>query len=149
MSGCNKCDDSRNYYDKDCGGCSDDYIEFTGNCILRKDRVFYFASIDFYCIKTNIAISIDTVEKSISAFVEEDPTYSGSTINNYERGNFILFQEDCTMFTPLTTTFGFFTDDTSFLKLPNQLDMTFLHKETPFFGSRTIDSTQITLFRRE
>ena len=150
LSGCNKCDDSRTNYVESCGGCPDDYIEFSKSCLYRGERIFYFGSIDFYCFNNDIAIAIDTIKKSIGGFIRDDISFTAiGGSNNYERGNFIIFDESCTMFTPLTTTYGFFTDDTSFQKLPKQIDLTFLHKETLLLGSRTIDSTQITMFRRD
>ena len=148
LSGCNKCDDSRTNYVKNCGGCPEGMIEFsnTQQCLrYRKGERFYFGEVSFNCLEGPFGISIISSNNSGSFIyypydnVGNSPT--SVIISDFSRyKNRAYSVQECR---DLSNIFAILKNDIT--ELPSKVEVNLVHKFSADFDSRTLDSTIVTL----
>jgi hypothetical protein len=134
-------------YHTDCG-CPSDQTVFDGNCIDSDNYTYYFGLVDFYCFQDSIAIGVDIENRKIQPYSLDDVGLTSYGMFDYS-GNIIEVMEDeCSVDDNERATFIIFNDKSILDNLPSQINLDLYLKESAFFGSNTIDSTQITVTRR-
>lgn len=134
-------------YHLDCG-CPDGQTLFNKNCSDSENYAFYFGSVDFYCFQDSIAIGIDVDNKIVQpySFDEFGLTVYGSF--RYDGNVIEVMQDECQFNSLNNAVFLVFNDKTVLDKLHSEIILDLFLKESAFFGSNTIDSTQISVKRR-
>jgi hypothetical protein len=132
----------------DCG-CPSGQTAFNENCVQSDNYTYYFGLVDFYCFQDSIAIGIDNLAKTAILLHDENGGF-GSTgpIPYSEIGVDGFSANECILNDITRTIFLLFDDKASIDQLPSEVYLTMYLKESAFFGSNTIDSTQISVTRR-
>lgn len=135
-------------YHSDCG-CPTEQTELDGNCLKLEGYTFYFGLVDFYCVQDSFAIGIDNLEKTAVLYNLENGTIGSYGDIPYTDVNVNGFSiNECLINDIFRTSFIIFEDKSKLDNLPSQINLDLYLKESPFFGSSTIDSAQISVTRR-